>query len=171
MKKLKKYEYFNVYILPFINSKIKKVTLGYLDRNTDCLDLTSKYVDTDLTEISDLTTIEIEFEKGSLFYLTPNDASYLWGCENSVTLVDINGDFNDLIGSEIIIAEERNKEIRDCENYIHEGYTFYTFRTQKGSLDLRFDGQSNGYYGVLAECYEKDDFKDYKYFVKCKIFE
>lgn len=69
-------------------------------------------------------------------------------CEN-VTIDDINGDLNDLIGEPILIAELRSNvnEGGPVDEY-DESYTwsFYTFRTRKGFVDIRWYGTSNGYY-------------------------
>lgn len=71
-------------------------------------------------------------------------------CEN-VGLEDIDGDLQDLIGSEILIAEEVSDD--DFENnykfeYQPESHTwtFYKLATIKGYVTLRFLGTSNGYY-------------------------
>ena len=70
-------------------------------------------------------------------------------CCESVTIDDINGDLNDLIGTTILLAELRTN-INECgpvDEY-DESYTwsFYTFRTRKGFVDIRWYGTSNGYY-------------------------
>jgi hypothetical protein len=70
-------------------------------------------------------------------------------CCESVTLEDVVGDLDDLVGSEILIAEEVDGETpadfddKYCESYT---WTFYKFATRKGYVDLRWLGQSNGYY-------------------------
>lgn len=71
-------------------------------------------------------------------------------CEN-VYIEDVNGDPQDLVGVELLLAQERSSDAQeDLEK--DKGYcdsatwTFYTFRTQKGCLDVRFLGESNGYY-------------------------
>ena len=68
-------------------------------------------------------------------------------CCESVVLEDVVGELEDLVGSEILIAEEVEGESpADFEAYESYTWTFYKFATRKGYVDLRWLGQSNGYY-------------------------
>jgi hypothetical protein len=68
-------------------------------------------------------------------------------CCESVVLEDVVGDLEDLVGSEILVAEEVEGESpADFEAYESYTWTFYKFATRKGYVDLRWLGQSNGYY-------------------------
>lgn len=70
-------------------------------------------------------------------------------CEN-VLIEDIIGDMKDLVGSEILVSEERSNQM---SNLTHDSctYTFYTIRTMKGSVDIRWLGESNGYYSESVD--------------------
>ena len=79
-------------------------------------------------------------------------------CEN-VTIDDVCGDVMDLIGSPLLLAEERTSEenppdFKDVECQESFTWTFYHFATINGYLDLRWYGESNGYYS------ESVDFKE-----------
>ena len=76
-------------------------------------------------------------------------------CEN-VSIDDINGDIDDLVGVPILVADERSAE---DENASESGtWTFYTIRTIKGTVDVRWYGYSNGYYSEAVDfCYLEDD--------------
>lgn len=71
-------------------------------------------------------------------------------CEN-VEVEDINGD-TDLVGTTFyeIIEKECNKEALD-EYTGSYTWTFYTIRTSKGYLDIRWYGTSNGYYSERVD--------------------
>ena len=76
-------------------------------------------------------------------------------CCESVTLEDIAGDVNDLINSEIMLAEEvtsnENPEGVKPEYQDSFTWTFYKLRTINGSVTLRWYGESNGYYSESVD--------------------
>lgn len=74
-------------------------------------------------------------------------------CCESVSINDICGDLDDLVGVPIITAEERTSDVApegaDVEYSDDlEQWTFYEFATIKGSVTIRWHGTSNGYYSV-----------------------
>lgn len=70
-------------------------------------------------------------------------------CCEEVTIDDICGDINDLCGT-VYAAEERqsrkNPEGVEKEYQGSFTWTFYHFVTNKGYVDIRWYGESNGYY-------------------------
>lgn len=71
-------------------------------------------------------------------------------CEN-VTVEDVCGDLSDLVGVPILVAEEATSETNPdgvVPEYQDDSFTwtFYTFRTIKGTVTIRWYGSSNGYY-------------------------
>lgn len=97
------------------------------------------------------------------FYTTENKAVRLWhrqDCCESVSVEDIVGDLNDLVGSPLLRAEVRTEDGQS--SYGDLMYTFYELATIKGSVTIRWYGSSNGYYSTrvsLAE-YDVDDVGD-----------
>ena len=71
-------------------------------------------------------------------------------CCESVTIESVVGDLSDLVGTPIVVAEERtskeNPEGVTLDYQYSFTWTFYCFRTIKGSVDVRWYGESNGYY-------------------------
>ena len=68
-------------------------------------------------------------------------------CCEDVEIAEIIGDLTDLIGSPLVEAEETSDAEGDRLEYADSyTWTFYRFRTEKGSVVVRWLGESNGYY-------------------------
>jgi hypothetical protein len=82
-------------------------------------------------------------------------------CCEYVRIEDIDGDLNDLVGSPILQAEEVTGETQDSweEDERQDSYTwtFYKFATIKGSVTLRWLGESNGYYSESVDFGKVED--------------
>ena len=69
-------------------------------------------------------------------------------CCESVFIEDINGDLRTLINTPLNVFDERQQDDPNADE--SATWTFYTLRTIKGSVDIRWYGSSNGYYSESA---------------------
>jgi len=109
---------------------------------------------------------------------------HMQDCCESVTLEEVIGDLDDLVNTPIIEAREASNgtredaelDILDGEEYVmhklstfvepgssayadeSETWTFYNFRTIKGSVTMRWYGTSNGYYSESVDIVKNQDY-------------
>jgi len=114
--------------------------------------------DANFSDLVGKTLVSIEGGKGSEEILLKTSEGetykqYHWqDCCESVYVEDICGDFNDILDSPILMAEE----VSHCDENPPEvvvpeyqdsfTWTFYKLGTVKGSVTIRWYGSSNGYY-------------------------
>ena len=119
-----------------------------------------------MAEIKDLigkTITNIENDNFEILF-TCNDGKqfkmyHAQDCCEDVQVEDICGDLDDLIGSPILKAEEstsyENPEGVEVKEYQESfTWTFYKFATVKGYVDIRWYGESNGYYSESVDFIE-----------------
>ncbi len=69
----------------------------------------------------------------------------------SVTLEETIGEWDDVIGHPIEVVEESSNSDNPPEHADSFTWTFYTIRTNRGTVTLRWLGQSNGYYSESVD--------------------
>jgi hypothetical protein len=82
-------------------------------------------------------------------------------CCESVTIKDISGDLNDLVGLPLKMSEEvasfdENAKISESRGGDSHTWTFYKFATEKGYVTMSWYGTSNGYYSEGVNFTEAD---------------
>jgi hypothetical protein len=132
-----------------------------------------------MAEIKDLvgkTLTRIKKNLDTLIFIVDDGTQYKMyhaqDCCEEVSIEDINGELDDLIGTPILLAEEVSNE--DFKNAFKakfkkvEGrltkiddqgndepwsctWTFYKLATIKGYVDIRWFGESNGYYSESVD--------------------
>jgi len=95
---------------------------------------------------------------GEMLFVTAEGEQFLFShyqdCCESVDINDIVGDLQDLVGEPLLIAEEVSGVTEpDEEHYESYTYTFYKFATRKGYVDVRWLGESNGYYSESVDLF------------------
>jgi hypothetical protein len=85
-------------------------------------------------------------------------------CCETVYVESVVGDVQDLVGEPILVAEEvtSNENPQGFESEYQESFTwtFYKLATRKGYVDIRWYGESNGYYSESVS-FEKNGEEDY----------
>lgn len=73
-------------------------------------------------------------------------------CCESVLVEDVCGELADLVGAPLVEAEEVSSYEGPKPDYAESHtWTFYKFRTAKGSVTIRWLGESNGYYSESVD--------------------
>ena len=124
---------------------------------TSCLEETS-----DFNQLINKTILNISIneDKTEVIIETENEFFKLFhnrDCCEDVWLESITEDYKDiLINEKILVAEERANcdidEDKKIGNNDSETWTFYKLATQKGYVDMRWVGSSNGYYSEDVQC-------------------
>jgi hypothetical protein len=102
-----------------------------------------------------LVSVDVNDYKNVIRFTTTDNETYLMfheqDCCEDVWVEDIVGDWNDVIGSPIVRAEESRKRIYDNECCESSTWTYYKLATIKGYVDIRWCGTSNGYYSESVD--------------------
>jgi hypothetical protein len=109
-----------------------------------------------------LTAFKVLDDKSEIHITCSDGTSYRMyhaqECCEFVAVEDICGDIADMLNSPVLQAEESSNTDNPPEFTDEEFlWTFYRMHTAKGSLVIRWLGQSNGYYGVSVSFKELDN--------------
>ena len=100
-----------------------------------------------------IINIEVSDDKGTLKIVTEQyvfEFYHYQECCEGVCIEDINGEWSDLIGEVCTLAEEsyNTEEPSFC---VSQTWTFYKFGSVKGTVVVRWLGESNGWYSESVD--------------------
>ncbi len=102
-----------------------------------------------------MLSVVADYEKQEIRFTTVTGEVYKLyhkqNCCESVTIDDICGDLNDLVGSVILMAEEQSNRGDEGDYGNTSTWTFYKFSTARGHVTIRWYGESNGYYSESVD--------------------
>lgn len=94
-----------------------------------------------------------QIEREQLLFLTSDGKVYrlyhAQECCETVTIEEIVGDLNDLVGTPLLVAEKQKSSdgsLADPPECVCGTWTFYKFSTIKGSVTIRWYGEGSGDY-------------------------
>lgn len=114
-----------------------------------------KYETVEIQDMVGKTMVSVEQQKNDndeLRFTCDDGTVYVFthmqDCCESVRIEDITGDLSDLVGNQLVQAdEETNSDIDKPDEWSDSWtWTFYKFATTKGYVTVRWLGESNGYY-------------------------
>lgn len=124
-----------------------KVLFSMINYNVELEEPSNNNVPVSTMKGVTINSIDINKSKDILVFRTDAGDFALWhyqDCCECVTIEDIVGDLEDLIGVPLLYVEEDSSKKED--DWGTETYTFYNLRTIKGDVTIRWYGSSNGYY-------------------------
>lgn len=113
-----------------------------------------------VTDLIGKTFVKVEnVNDFEIVFVVSNDEKYKLyhsqDCCENVSVEDISGDLNDLVGSPLLMAEEvvSNENPPDVKKDWQESFTwtYYKFATVNGYVTIRWYGESNGYYSERVD--------------------
>ena len=124
-----------------------------------------------ISELVGKTVVSIDKKGDELIFICATGEKYKMYhqqecCEN-VSIEDICGDLEDLIGTPILkaeelsnyepVSEEDKERTKEQNKWGSCTWTFYKFATIKGYVDIRWYGESNGYYSEEVNFQKADE--------------
>lgn len=115
-----------------------------------------------------LTKVSVNNAKDEIHFTDTDGIEYKMyhsqDCCESVTVEDIEGDLQDLVGSPITQAEENTNREDTFDKIEYPDsftWTFYKLATVKGYVTIRWLGESNGYYSESVNFVEVGSKEDW----------
>ena len=112
------------------------------------------------------TLVDIHADDAEITFITKEGNSYKMyhdqDCCEDVRIDAVVGDWKDLLGNPLLMAEESTNHDNPPKNAERYLWTFYKLATIKGYVDIIWLGESNGCYSesvslVKGRAYNKDE--------------
>lgn len=123
------------------------------------------YDDVNFANLKGKTLVEIKADDDSVTFITSTGESYSMyhdqDCCEHVRIESVVGDWKDLLGYPLLLAEEvSNADNDDYKGEYYDSYTwtFYKLATIKGYVDIRWLGESNGYYSESVSMHKGSEY-------------
>lgn len=132
------------------------LTPGYNCERVEIKDLLNKVLES--VEITNVDQ-DCPSQNDCVVFTTVDDEIYVMmhmqDCCETVYLESVDNNVDILIGSQILVAEERSNSNEDSSG--SETWSFYLIGTNEGWCNFRWYGSSNGYYSESVELYKITD--------------
>ena len=119
------------------------------------------YNDKEFKVLVGKTLSEVKVNNDTIFFNCTDGTRYQMyhsqDCCESVTVEDVCGDIEDIIGSPVLVADEVTSRSNPDDVNMDDSYqdsftwTFYKIDTAKGGVTIRWYGSSNGYYSESVD--------------------
>ena len=132
------------------------LTPGYNCERVEIKDLLNKVL-----ESVEITNVDQDCpgQNDCVVFITVDDEIYVMmhmqDCCETVYLESVDNNVDILVGSQILVAEERSNSNEDSSG--SETWSFYLIGTNEGWCNFRWYGSSNGYYSESVELYKITD--------------
>jgi hypothetical protein len=115
---------------------------------------------TGIAELVGRTFVKVEANEYEMTLDTAEGVRYRFyhsqECCESVYIESIVGDLSDLVGEPLLISEQVDGVTPESLGGECEEWTFYKFATRKGYVDVRWYGDSNGYYSTSVDLIKEE---------------
>lgn len=124
------------------------------------------YSDIKFSDLKGKVLVDVKASDDNITFVTLEGESFDMyhdqDCCEHVRIESVVGDWKDLLGHPLLMAEDASNRDNptDYEQESAESYTwtFYKLATIKGYVDIRWLGESNGYYSESVSFYKGQDY-------------
>jgi len=102
-----------------------------------------------------ITKVTVNDDHDEMYFTIEDGSTYMLyhnqDCCERVSISDICGDLDRIVGQPVLLAEEATNHYPDGDYSDSCTWTFYKLATIKGYVTIRWYGESNGYYSERVD--------------------